>query len=173
MSAAVSSPDALVPDSVWTAVVDQLNDVVGEDFSSWIPHMALHYLRNEYLAVYSTSDRTFVSMFQYLIQRAIHRLQSTSSSSSPSDTTDPVWRRMLVIAEPWEWNPTEWQHALRSDVSEQLVAVPADRGTPTDQFLCVKCGQRKCIFSTAQTRASDEGMTTFVTCLHCGKNWKM
>lgn len=43
----------------------------------------------------------------------------------------------------------------------------------TDQFTCSRCKQRECVFYTAQTRAGDEGMTQYITCMKCGKNWKM
>jgi transcription elongation factor S-II len=37
---------------------------------------------------------------------------------------------------------------------------------------CGKCGQRKVTYTEAQTRAADEPMTLFCTCLNCGKSWK-
>lgn len=42
----------------------------------------------------------------------------------------------------------------------------------TDQFQCSKCKQRKATFYQLQTRSADEPMTTFVTCVNCGKRWK-
>jgi len=42
----------------------------------------------------------------------------------------------------------------------------------TDEYKCGKCKKRKCKYSQAQTRAADEPMTTFVTCLNCGNRWK-
>jgi len=111
-----------------------------------------------YLKEHNTSDRALVTMYQYLIRRCIERGE---------------FRDTLVSASPWEWAPQAWREAMASDTSEQQVQSQQQEGTPTNQFLCTKCGQRKCIFSTAQTRSADEGMTTFITCLHCGKNWKM
>ncbi|EFR02198.1 transcription elongation factor S-II [Nannizzia gypsea CBS 118893] len=37
---------------------------------------------------------------------------------------------------------------------------------------CGKCGQRKVTYTEAQTRAADEPMTLFCTCLACGKSWR-
>ncbi len=42
----------------------------------------------------------------------------------------------------------------------------------TDTFTCRKCKKNKCTYYQAQTRSADEPMTTFVTCLECGNNWK-
>ena len=42
----------------------------------------------------------------------------------------------------------------------------------TDNFTCGKCKSKKCTYYQLQTRSADEPMTTFVTCLNCGKRWK-
>lgn len=43
----------------------------------------------------------------------------------------------------------------------------------TDMFRCSKCGKRECTFYTMQTRSADEGETVFVSCLNCGKKFKI
>lgn len=44
--------------------------------------------------------------------------------------------------------------------------------TTTDQFKCQKCKQSKCCYTQFQIRSSDEPMTSFITCLACGNNWR-
>lgn len=39
-------------------------------------------------------------------------------------------------------------------------------------FTCGRCKGNKTTYVQKQTRSSDEPMTTFVTCLKCGKRWK-
>ena len=39
-------------------------------------------------------------------------------------------------------------------------------------FKCEKCKSNKTTFYQMQTRSADEPMTTFVTCMNCGKKWK-
>ncbi|CAL4102322.1 unnamed protein product, partial [Meganyctiphanes norvegica] len=46
------------------------------------------------------------------------------------------------------------------------------QGTKTDLLRCGKCGKRECTYNQMQTRSSDEPMTTFVLCNHCGNRWK-
>lgn len=46
------------------------------------------------------------------------------------------------------------------------------QGTKTDLLKCGKCNQRNCTYNQMQTRSSDEPMTTFVLCNHCGNRWK-
>jgi len=40
-------------------------------------------------------------------------------------------------------------------------------------FKCNKCKSDKTTYYQLQTRSADEPMTTFVTCMNCGKKWKM
>lgn len=42
----------------------------------------------------------------------------------------------------------------------------------TDMYKCGRCKQNKCTYYELQTRSADEGMTTFIQCLHCGNRWK-
>jgi DNA-directed RNA polymerase subunit M/transcription elongation factor TFIIS len=39
-------------------------------------------------------------------------------------------------------------------------------------FTCNKCKSKKTSYYQLQTRSADEPMTTYVSCLNCGKNWK-
>ena len=39
-------------------------------------------------------------------------------------------------------------------------------------FMCNRCKNKKTTYYQLQTRSADEPMTTFVSCLNCGKNWK-
>ncbi len=42
----------------------------------------------------------------------------------------------------------------------------------TGMFQCLKCKSMRTTHYQLQTRSADEPMTTFVTCLDCGKRWK-
>lgn len=57
------------------------------------------------------------------------------------------------------------------DAMNESVAAASPQAE-TDMFQCGNCKQRRCKYSQMQTRSSDEPMTTFVTCLNCGKRWK-
>lgn len=39
-------------------------------------------------------------------------------------------------------------------------------------FQCAKCKSWKTTYYQLQTRSADEPMTTFVSCINCGKRWK-
>lgn len=39
-------------------------------------------------------------------------------------------------------------------------------------FKCMKCKSNKTTYYQLQTRSADEPMTTYVSCINCGKRWK-
>jgi len=39
-------------------------------------------------------------------------------------------------------------------------------------FTCNRCKSKKTTYYQLQTRSADEPMTTYVSCVNCGKNWK-
>jgi DNA-directed RNA polymerase subunit M/transcription elongation factor TFIIS len=43
----------------------------------------------------------------------------------------------------------------------------------TNLFTCKKCSSKKCTYYELQIRSADEPATLFITCLDCGKNWKI
>ena len=69
--------------------------------------------------------------------------------------------------------PQKWKkfnkdlEILNKDVSDFDKEVEA-----TDQFTCNKCKKNRCVYSQFQIRSSDEPMTSFITCLECGNNWR-
>ncbi|KAK3890340.1 hypothetical protein Pcinc_005718 [Petrolisthes cinctipes] len=55
----------------------------------------------------------------------------------------------------------------KESIDDHQLAVAQDSKTDL-----LKCGQRNCKYNQMQTRSSDEPMTTFVICNHCGYRWK-
>ena len=48
-----------------------------------------------------------------------------------------------------------------------------NKAMATDMFNCNRCGKRETTFYELQTRSADEPMTKFITCVNCGKRWRM
>ena len=71
-----------------------------------------------------------------------------------------------------ELSPDKWAALLRAKVKREKNEVDPNMRGATDEFQCRKCKKRKCSYYQMQTRSADEAMTTFVTCLNCGNNWR-
>ena len=68
--------------------------------------------------------------------------------------------------------PEHWKKLLDEKFKREKVMYEEKAEAMTDQFKCGRCKSRKCTYYELQTRSADEGMTTFITCLHCGNRWK-
>jgi len=68
---------------------------------------------------------------------------------------------------PWD---TTMAEKIHKDLRKQALA--AEAMNQEGFFTCAKCKSKKTTYYQLQTRSADEPMTTFVSCLNCGKNWK-
>lgn len=68
----------------------------------------------------------------------------------------------------------EYRNQVKKEATKRSIDATSDTSSvqTTDQFKCGGCGERKCTYKQMQTRSADEPMTTFISCLNCGKNWK-
>lgn len=71
-----------------------------------------------------------------------------------------------------EMYPEIWKDLLEVKIKRDANKFEVDKRGATSEFKCRKCGKRECSYYQLQTRSADEPMTTFVTCLACGNNWK-
>jgi transcription elongation factor S-II len=68
--------------------------------------------------------------------------------------------------------PDKWKQLVEDKKVRDKQKYEPNIEASTDNFTCNKCKSKKCTYYQLQTRSADEPMTTFVTCLECGKRWK-
>ena len=71
-----------------------------------------------------------------------------------------------------ELYPEKWKYLIEEKIKRDKSEGTVDLSAATDEFFCFKCKKRKCSYYQMQTRSADEPMTTFITCLLCGNNWR-
>ena len=71
-----------------------------------------------------------------------------------------------------EMFPKKWKYLIDAKIRRDKKEGEVDLSAATDAFFCFKCKKRKCSYYQMQTRSADEPMTTFVSCLLCGNNWR-
>tara|TARA_B100001123_G_C14862481_1_gene848591 strand:+ start:224 stop:736 length:513 start_codon:yes stop_codon:yes gene_type:complete len=78
----------------------------------------------------------------------------------------------LALMTPQHMFPEQWKDLIdeKSKIDKMLYETRTE--TATDIYKCGRCKKRMCTYYQLQTRSADEPMTTFVTCLNCGKRWK-
>jgi len=71
-----------------------------------------------------------------------------------------------------EMMPEKWDILIDKMAKQNKNKFEVNLQAATDTFTCRKCKSKKCTYVQAQTRSSDEPMTTFVSCIDCGCRWK-
>tara|TARA_Y100000389_G_C17425062_1_gene499067 strand:- start:84 stop:1619 length:1536 start_codon:yes stop_codon:yes gene_type:complete len=81
----------------------------------------------------------------------------------------------LASLKPIEVFPEMWEHIIKENEHREKVITESMMGAATDKFVCPnkKCRARKAVYTEVQTRSADEPMTLFISCLVCGKRWRM
>jgi DNA-directed RNA polymerase subunit M/transcription elongation factor TFIIS len=73
---------------------------------------------------------------------------------------------------PVDRNPARWRAIIEKTIETEK-ATYSREATASIHMFCSSCKRKtKCDYYQLQTRSADEPMTTFVTCLECGKRWK-
>ena len=78
----------------------------------------------------------------------------------------------LAFKTPQELFPSKWKKLLEENDKRNNELFSNKTDISTDIYQCNRCKERKCTYYQLQTRGADEPMTTFVTCVNCGKRWK-
>jgi transcription elongation factor S-II len=81
--------------------------------------------------------------------------------------------QVLAFMTHQEMNPKHWSKLIEQKAKRDANKFNTNVQASTDMFTCKKCKSKKCTFYELQTRSADEPATIFITCIDCGKNWKM
>jgi len=94
-------------------------------------------------------------------KRLIYRLKA--KEFKPQDMSD---------MEPLQTFPENWKSLYDEKEKRDKALYEINKDMATDIFSCGRCKKKECTYYQLQTRSADEPMTTFITCLNCGKRWK-
>ena len=84
-----------------------------------------------------------------------------------------LWEPQNILSmKPQLLYPDLWEELLLKNAKKLNMIGKEMNQQGTDIFRCGKCKKNNCTYYQMQTRSADEPMTTFVTCLECGKRWK-
>jgi DNA-directed RNA polymerase subunit M/transcription elongation factor TFIIS len=89
-------------------------------------------------------------------------------------TTKQIKAHELAFMTHQDMNPDKWVALIKAKQLRDKHKYETKVEASTDNFTCPnsKCRSTKCTYYQLQTRSADEPMTTFVTCIDCGKRWK-
>jgi len=113
----------------------------------------------------------------YFVQLYLDRLRSIYTNLEFPSFCEAIQRGDikaidLAFMTHQEMRPDKWATMIEDKKKRDKNKYETKIEAATDTFVCSKCHSNKCTYYQMQTRSADEPMTTFVTCIECGKRWK-
>ena len=131
-------------------------------------------------AIKEASNRKIIKKWDnpYFAQIYLDRLRSIYTNIKDSDLliqlkSGEIKAQNMAFMTHQEMNPDHWRPLIEKKIKRDSSKFQNNLQATTDMFTCKKCKSKKCSHYELQTRSADEPATIFITCLDCGKNWKM
>jgi transcription elongation factor S-II len=112
----------------------------------------------------------FVTIYLDLLRTIYVNLKNPKIQSML--TNREIQAHKLAFMSHQEMSPDKWEKLIEDKKIRDQNKYEPKLEASTDKFTCRKCRSKKCTYYQLQTRSADEPMTTFVSCLDCGKRWK-
>lgn len=116
------------------------------------------------------SNPFFITLYIDRLRSVYINLKKPDVSSAV--TSGNIKPQDIAFMSHQEICPDKWKQLIEEKKVRDKQKYEPNIEASTDNFTCNKCKSKKCTYYQLQTRSADEPMTTFVTCLECGKRWK-
>jgi DNA-directed RNA polymerase subunit M/transcription elongation factor TFIIS len=130
---------------------------------------------------YAIKESTFQKIVKkwenpFFVQVYLNRLRSVYANMgilSRMLSTGEIQAKDVGFMTHQEIQPEKWMTLIENKIIRNASKYNNNIEASTDMFTCKKCKSKRCTYYELQTRSADEPATIFVTCLDCGKHWKM
>jgi len=147
-----------------TAVIDTISTNVEKGIFNW----TIQHATNNIVKKWSNSF--FVTLYIDRLRSVYINLKKPDVSSAILSSN--IKSQDIAFMTHQEICPDKWKKLIEDKKIRDKQKYEPNIEASTDNFTCNKCKSKKCTYYQLQTRSADEPMTTFVTCLECGKRWK-
>ena len=131
-------------------------------------------------AIKESTQRKIIKKWEnpYFVQLYLDRLRTIFTNISNTEIIRQIYSCELspqnfVFMTHQEMNPERWSELIQQKIKRDASKFNTNIEASTDMFTCKKCKSKKCTYYELQTRSADEPATIFITCLDCGKHWKI
>ena len=177
----IANPDAF-RDNVRNKLTERFRKMDPNANQDAAANVALNLERGIYNYTLRESDtKNIVKKWDngYFVQIYADRLRTVCINLGSSHviqmlTTKQIKAHELAFMSHQDMNPDKWSALIKAKELRDKHKYETKVEASTDNFTCPnsKCRSTKCTYYQLQTRSADEPMTTFVTCIDCGKRWK-
>ena len=164
------------PTTFRSNIVGQLNKIISDDEASLnIEKGIYNYAIKEAKlrkVIRKWDNEYFVILYADKLRSIMMNLRDTTNNLLIRLKQKEYKPHEIAFMNHQEFYPSKWKTLIDEKIARDKSKYEDSASGATDEFKCPRCKQRKCSFYQMQTRSADEPMTTYVTCLNCGKNWK-
>ena len=118
----------------------------------------------------------FINIYKYKYYNIIMNINPNNSIHNnyllKKIQNDEIDMKEIAFMSHQQLFPNLWKKLIQKKIKIDENMYETNMSSSTDEFKCFKCMQSRCSYYQLQTRSADEPMTTFVTCMVCGNNWK-
>ena len=119
------------------------------------------------------NNKYFVIIYRDKLKSVLFNLSNKEHKEFKDDINKGIIKSSNVgFIDHHQIRPDIWNKLIKEKIDRDSHKYEIDKRLATSEFKCKKCKQRECSYYQLQTRSADEPMTTFVSCLNCGNNWK-
>jgi transcription elongation factor S-II len=159
------------PETFRKNVVAKLQDVLGTHASN-TEKSVFNY------AIKEATLQKIVKKWEnpFFVQLYLNRLRSIKSNLpflTKMLETGEIQAKDVGFLTHQEIQPEKWMTLIENKIIRNASKYNNNIEASTDMFTCKKCKSKRCTYYELQTRSADEPATIFITCLDCGKHWKM
>lgn len=115
------------------------------------------------------NDEKFVLIYTSHLRSILKNLTSHWISEINSGSLQP---HKIAFMTHQELDHDRWSQLIEAKTKRDKNKFEVNIAAATDTFTCRKCKGKNCTYYLMQTRAADEPMTCYVTCLDCSNRFK-
>ena len=155
-------------------IIKKIDDIINcynisEDIEKGIFESSLNYvISNNY--PYHFFHMTYHDKLENLLVNLDDKNEQVQNKTLINDIlTNKLSGQIIAFLHPYQLHPQRWKsiidkNNLRDDTLSKV--------NTTDEFKCMRCGEKKHTYYITQTRCIDEPATIFYTCTVCRKTFK-
>jgi len=162
------------PEEFREKITQKINDIFSDDkLSRNIERGIYNYALKEAMTkklVKKWENQFFVQLYLNRLKTIYTNIQHESFKQSIIN--GDIKPSYLAYMTHYEMKPERWSKLIEEKSKRDSCKYETVIEASTDTFVCRKCKSNRTTYTEAQIRASDEGMTIFVSCVDCGNRWR-
>tara|TARA_B100000900_G_scaffold401557_1_gene406370 strand:+ start:1247 stop:1765 length:519 start_codon:yes stop_codon:yes gene_type:complete len=146
------------------------NDNIATNLEIGVYNYSLEYA-NKLNVVKQWSNPYFVQIYSDRLRSIYINIKNNHELMTNLRSKEIKAHRLAYMSHQ-EMNPEAWRELIKEKEIRDKHKYDPVLEASTDEFTCRRCKSTQCTYYQLQTRSADEPMTTFVSCINCGKKWK-